>query len=161
MLVVAVQPAQAEAADESGQVNGGEKQRRATCDRRPQQEDERDLSGEIERQARRTPDAGVVGEMTNAPQRVRKPEQPAQIEREERVRSEERPVNEIVRDRVGIPPERQRDDGRGGRRDQHRAVDHGQRRQRNLDARRADDGTRAHVRCGRHRDLSSDKPRAC
>ena len=57
--------------------------------------------------------AGVMREMPIAPERLWEPEQQAQACRERVIRdavTEERAMDEVVRDRVRIPPDDQRDE---------------------------------------------------
>ena len=119
VLVVAVQPAQAQAQRRSraGRPSG----RSAVCQasqRTPTGPAPAATSTRSCRSRRQPPgDAGVVGQVPAAPDRLRDAEQHAQVEGEQRVqrpRAEERPVDEVVGDGVGVPPQPHGDDGSVG-----------------------------------------------
>src|SRR5262249_14190542 len=87
--------------------------RRSRGQRRPEQQDEAGLQQHLSGESERTMVAGVMGEVTIAPERLRKSEEDAQRCRERPVRetmAEERAVDQVERDRVHVPPDAERDE---------------------------------------------------
>ena len=95
--------------------------------------------------------ATAVGQVAVAPERLRHAEQDAQIEAEQGVkpaRPEERPVDEVVRDGVGVPPQTHGDDRQDRRSQQQAAVGRGQRHEQGVPRRMPQDARPRHVQGG-------------
>ena len=113
VLIVSMQRAEHEAGDVARQVRREKKRRRSRSQRRPEEHDEAGLQQHLSGESDATLVAGVMCEVAIAPERLRKSEQDAQRCSERLVReamAEERPVDEVVRDRVRVPPDAEGDE---------------------------------------------------
>ena len=116
MLVVALELAEPKTDQPAGQVDRKERPRRdrGPCD--PEPDHERRLDRHGTRPSNGARGARVMREMPGPPQALRHAEDQAQEDRVDPVeggRDKKRPVDEIVRDGVRIPPQPNRDERNG------------------------------------------------
>ena len=123
VFVVAVYLAQGETNDPARQIYRQEHPRRDRCKRDPQTDDEAEFSEKRRGESKAMPHAGVMAEVTALPQLLRDAEhetQPGGVSTVHPPRAEERPMDEVVRDRIGVPPQRDRHErDRRSREQQH------------------------------------------
>src|SRR5215218_8173259 len=130
MLEASLKPAQAESKSIPRQVDADEEHRRHRGKSCPHRHDNGDFDPDAPRPAEGAIDAAVMTKVPGAPQPLRYAEKRARVDRERAIqgaRSEERTVNEVVRDRIGIPPQGDGDDGNRRHANEHQQVDEGKR----------------------------------
>ena len=103
-----------------------EEEARSSCGQdRPQTQDQRGFDAEMFRNAQAPRDAGVVRQVAVAPEGLRKAEKQGQRGGEQPVEaggSEEGPVDEVVGNGIGVPPDSERDHGRERPDDEDQSV---------------------------------------
>src|SRR5206468_11620792 len=106
--------AENEPGEGTGRIDGCEENRIAFAEHRPGGEDECNLKRELARDSECRCDAGVMREVAVAPYGLRDADNHAETRSAAEIHrtAEERPMDERVRDRIGRPPDVQRNDHR-------------------------------------------------
>src|SRR5262245_36404582 len=107
MLVVTVHSAQREAGGISGQINRQGKNGRQVQHCNPDRSHQPNLDERLRARSEMPRPAGMMRQMSFAPDRLGDAEQQAEVRREKRIQpaaAEETIVNEVVRNRVRVPP---------------------------------------------------------
>ena len=113
MLVVAVNPAKQKPDGISGKVRCQKKPRMPEQQQAPQSEDQKDFRCQPPGQTEPPSSGRMVSEMPFAPEGLWNTQQNAQEQRKSHIQSAEskkRPVNKIVGDGIGVPPQPQGND---------------------------------------------------